>query len=46
MRRHMNRRMLVLGGVAIIYMLVLIFYGSPLLAFSTWMGWVDPEAVR
>ena len=21
-------------------------YGSPLLAFTTWMGWVDPQAAR
>lgn len=45
MKRYLNRRMMVLGSVAIVYMLVLIFWGSPLLAFSTWMGWVDPAKV-
>jgi hypothetical protein len=46
MNRYLNKRMLVLGGIALVYMLVLIFFGSPLLAFTTWMGWVDPQAAR
>ncbi|WP_164901821.1 hypothetical protein [Neorhizobium lilium] len=46
MNRYLNKRMFILGTVALAYMLVLIFYGSPLLAFTTWMGWVDPQAVR
>jgi hypothetical protein len=46
MNRYLNKRMLVLGGIALAYMLVLIFFGSPLLAFTTWMGWVDPQAAR
>jgi hypothetical protein len=43
MERYLNKRMLVLGGIALAYMLVLIFFGSPLLAFTTWMGWVAPQ---
>jgi hypothetical protein len=46
MNTYLNKRMLVLGGIALAYMLVLIFFGSPLLAFTTWMGWVDPQAAR
>ncbi|SFB58238.1 hypothetical protein SAMN03159496_05376 [Rhizobium sp. NFR07] len=44
-KRQINKRMLVLGGVALAYMLVLIFWGSPLLALSTWLGLVDPAKV-
>lgn len=33
-------------GVAAAYAIVLMLWGSPLLAFTTWMGWVDPQAVR
>ncbi|MBW6420588.1 hypothetical protein KX729_03970 [Rhizobium sp. XQZ8] len=46
MRRNRQTRMMVLLAVAAAYALVLIFYGSPLLAFTTWMGWVDPQAAR
>jgi hypothetical protein len=46
MRRNRSTRMMVMLGVAAAYALVLMFYGSPLLAFTTWMGWVDPQAVR
>jgi len=34
--------MAVFGGVALAYLLVLAFYGSPLLALTTWLGWVEP----
>jgi len=46
MRRNRPTRMMVLLGVAAAYALVLMLWGSPLLAFTTWMGWVDPQAVR
>lgn len=46
MKRNRKNRLIVLGCVAIAYALVMIFYGSPLLAFTTWMGWVDPQASR
>lgn len=46
MKRYLSPRMLILGSIAIAYMLVLVFFGSPLLAFTTWMGWVDPQAAR
>jgi hypothetical protein len=48
MQMHKNRkaRTMVLLGVAAAYALILIFWGSPLLAFTTWMGWVDPQAAR
>ena len=32
-----------LVGAYVVYWLN---YGSPLLAFTTWMGWVDPQAAR
>jgi hypothetical protein len=38
--------MLIAASLVIAYMLVLTFYGSPLLAFTSWMGWVDPQAAR
>ncbi|MFB9951227.1 hypothetical protein ACFFP0_20460 [Rhizobium puerariae] len=41
MKRYLNRRMLVLGGLALAYMLVLIFFGSPLLALTRWLGLVE-----
>jgi hypothetical protein len=42
MSRYLNKRILILGGIAIVYMLILAFWGSPLLALSTWLGLVDP----
>jgi hypothetical protein len=44
-KRQINKRMLILGGVALAYMLILVFWGSPLLALSTWLGLVDPAKV-
>ncbi|MGK6312718.1 hypothetical protein [Neorhizobium sp. DT-125] len=41
MKRYLNKRMVVLGGVALAYLLVLTFYGSPLLALTTWLGLVE-----
>ncbi|MGE7369977.1 hypothetical protein ACQKKX_13070 [Neorhizobium sp. NPDC001467] len=46
MKSNRKTRLIVLGSVGIAYALVLIFWGSPLLAFTTWMGWVDPQAAR
>jgi hypothetical protein len=46
MRKNRQLRTLVLLGVAAAYLLILLFWGSPLLAFTTWMGWVDPQAAR
>ncbi|MDR6815131.1 hypothetical protein J2X76_000285 [Neorhizobium sp. 2083] len=46
MRKNRQTRMMVLLGVAAAYALVLALWGSPLLAFTTWMGWVDPQAAR
>ena len=43
MKRYATKRMLVLGSIAVAYMLVLVFFGSPLLALTTWLGWVDPQ---
>ncbi|MBP1843672.1 hypothetical protein J2046_001928 [Rhizobium petrolearium] len=40
--RYSWKRMAVFGGVALAYLLVLAFYGSPLLALTTWLGWVEP----
>ena len=45
-RQYTSKRMLIMLGVAAAYALILVFYGSPLLAFTTWMGWVDPNAAR
>ncbi|WJH39509.1 hypothetical protein N7E02_22300 [Aliirhizobium terrae] len=45
MKRQIDKRMLILGGLALAYMLILIFWGSPLLALSTWLGLVDPAKV-
>ena len=28
------------------YLFYWVNYGSPLLAFTTWMGWVDPQPTR
>ncbi|CAD7027324.1 MULTISPECIES: hypothetical protein [Pseudorhizobium] len=41
--RYSTKRMMIAGAVALAYALVLIFYGSPLLALTTWLGWVDPQ---
>ena len=46
MRKNRQTRMFVLLGVAAAYALVLMMWGSPLLAFTTWMGWVDPQVAR
>lgn len=46
LRKNRQLRTLVLLGVAAAYLLILLFWGSPLLAFTTWMGWVDPQAAR
>ena len=46
MRSRSSTRMFVMLGLAGAYMLVLTLYGSPLLAFTTWMGWVDPQPLR
>ncbi len=46
MRKNRQLRTLVLLSVAAAYLLILLFWGSPLLAFTTWMGWVDPQAAR
>lgn len=37
------KRMAVFSTIALAYLLVLTLYGSPLLAFTTWMGWVPPQ---
>jgi hypothetical protein len=42
MKRYLNRRMLILGGIALAYLLVLVLWGSPLLALANWLGMVDP----
>ena len=44
--RRLSKKTLIMLGFALAYMLVLVLFGSPLLALSTWMGWVDPQAVR
>ncbi|TWF56869.1 hypothetical protein FHW37_102508 [Neorhizobium alkalisoli] len=43
---YSRKRMLIAGTLVLAYLLTLTFYGSPLLAFTTWMGWVDPQAAR
>lgn len=48
MKRRMNyslRRMLVAGSLILAYLLVLTFWGSPLLALTTWLGLVDPAKI-
>ncbi len=40
--RHSWKRTAVLVGLAVAYMLVVTFFGSPLLALTTWLGWVEP----
>ncbi len=48
MRRRMNysaKRMLIAGTFVVAYLLVLIFWGSPLLALTTWLGLVDPAKI-
>jgi hypothetical protein len=46
MKRYFSRRMLILGGIAIAYLLVLVFWGSPLLALANLLGIVDPNATQ
>ncbi|CAD7043876.1 hypothetical protein REJC140_03749 [Pseudorhizobium endolithicum] len=41
--RYSTKRMIIAGSIALAYALVLIFYGSPLLALTTWLGWVEPQ---
>ena len=41
--RYSAKRMIIAGSIAFAYALVLIFYGSPLLALTTWLGWVEPQ---
>ncbi|MDE1159201.1 MAG: hypothetical protein PW791_13220 [Neorhizobium sp.] len=41
MKRYFNKRMAVLGGLAIAYLGILATYGSPLLALATWAGIVE-----
>ncbi len=48
MKRRMNysaKRMLVAGSLVLAYLLVLTFWGSPLLALTTWLGIVDPAKI-
>ncbi len=48
MKRRMNysaKRMLVAGSLVLAYLLVLTFWGSPLLALTTWLGLVDPAKI-
>ncbi len=48
MKRRMNysaKRMLVAGSLIVAYLLVLTFWGSPLLALTTWLGLVDPAKI-
>jgi len=33
--------MIILGGLALAYLAVLAFFGSPLLALTTWLGLVE-----
>ncbi|MGW9231110.1 hypothetical protein ACWGPT_09605 [Pseudorhizobium sp. NPDC055634] len=41
--RYSTKRMMFALAVALAYALVLMLYGSPLLALTTWLGWVDPQ---
>ena len=41
--RRISKKTLIMLGFALAYMLVLVFYGSPLLALTTWLGWVEPQ---
>ena len=40
--RYSPKRMIIALCVAGAYFLVLTFFGSPLLALTTWLGWVQP----
>jgi hypothetical protein len=47
-KRRMNyspKRMLVAGTLVVAYLLTLTFWGSPLLALTTWLGIVDPAKI-
>jgi hypothetical protein len=37
--------MAVAGSLVLAYLLVLTFWGSPLLALTTWLGLVDPAKI-
>lgn len=41
--KYLSKRMIITCSIALAYMLVLIFFGSPLLALTTWLGWVKPQ---
>lgn len=43
MKRYLTPRMLVLGGLALAYMIVLVTFGSPLLALTNWLGLTPPR---
>ncbi len=48
MKRRVNyswKRMAVAGSLVLAYLLVLTFWGSPLLALTTWLGLVDPAKI-
>ncbi len=40
--RYSSKRMIIALSVALVYLLVWLFFGSPLLALTTWLGWVKP----
>ena len=37
------KRALLAGGLVAAYLTVWTLYGSPLLALTTWLGWVEPQ---
>jgi hypothetical protein len=41
--RYSSKRMMIACSIALAYLLVLTFFGSPLLALTTWLGWVKPQ---
>ena len=41
MQKYLTTRMKVLGTLALAYLAVLTFFGSPLLALTTWLGLVE-----
>lgn len=41
MKKYLTPRMIVLGGLALIYLAVLTFFGSPLLTLTTWLGLME-----
>lgn len=48
MKRRTNfsaKRMMIAGSFVLAYLLVLTFWGSPLLALTTWLGLVDPAKI-